>query len=105
MPSQSRATNTSTPHNQLSGPELLPVDHNVFAVGTAQKENPYLTTVTIIGSTLQIEIYTGSAVSLISQATLSKLWPQGKSPHLEDSPVCLRTNTGEEIRVVGLWGE
>ena len=63
-------------------PEPLPVDYNVFGVGTDKKANTYLVTVTVDGATLQMEIDTGSALTLISKATFSKLWPEGQSPRL-----------------------
>ena len=49
----------------------------------------------------QMEIDTGSALTLISEATYSALWPKGNSPRLEPTPVRLRTYSGEELRVVG----
>ena len=46
-------------------------------------------------------MYMGSVLTLISQATFSKLWPGRKAPHLESTSVPLRTYSGEELRVVG----
>ncbi|ETW98460.1 MAG: hypothetical protein ETSY2_42800 [Candidatus Entotheonella gemina] len=60
-----------------------------------------MTTITLNGATLQMEIDTGSALTLISEATYSALWPKGNSPRLEPTPVRLRTYSGEELRVVG----
>ena len=57
--------------------------------------------VDINGATLQMEIDTGSAMTLISQATFSKLWSQGNAPVLESTPIRLRTYSGEELKVVG----
>ena len=48
-----------------------------------------------------MDIDTGSALTLISQATFSKLWPGRNAPHLESTSVRLRTYSGEELRVVG----
>ena len=86
---------------QTPPPEPFPVDYNVFVVGTDKKVDPYLATVTINGATQQMEIDTGSALTLISQATFSKLWPDGNAPHLESTAVRLRTYSGEELEVVG----
>ena len=47
-----------------------------------------------------MEIDTGSASTLISQATFPQLWPQGKSPSLLSTPIRLRTYSGE-LKVVG----
>ena len=73
----------------------------MFVVATDRKVHPYLTTLSINSSTLQMEIDTGSALTLISQATFSKLWPGRNAPHLESTSVRLRTYSGEELRVVG----
>ena len=70
-------------------------------MGTDRKAGPYLTTVTINDATLQMEIDTGSALTLISESTFSKLWPQGNAPHLENTGIRLRTYTGKEIKVLG----
>ena len=48
-----------------------------------------------------MEIDTGSAVTLVSQATFSKLWPDGNSPRLEGTAVRLKTYSGQELEVVG----
>ena len=90
------------PATQVTPPqEPLPVDYNVFVAGADKKVDPYMTTVTINGATLQMEIDTGTALTLISHATFSNLWPDGSSPRLESTAVCLRTYSGEELRVVG----
>ena len=57
--------------------------------------------VDINGATLQMEIDTSSALTLISQATFSKLWSQGNAPVLESTPISLSTYSGEELKVVG----
>ena len=87
--------------NNLPTQLPLPVDYNIYELGMYKKVEPYLTKVTINGATLQMEIDTGSALTLISQATFSKLWPGDNSPHLERTPIRLRTYSGEELRVVG----
>ena len=48
-----------------------------------------------------MEIDTGSALTLISQETFRRLWPQGESPKLDSTPIRLRTYSGEELEVVG----
>ena len=88
-----------TPQPDL--PEPIPVDYNVFAVGTDKKVAPYLTTVAVNNAKLQMEIDTGSALTLISQATYSSLWPEGLSPPLQSTTVRLRTYSGEELEVLG----
>ena len=60
-----------------------------------------MASVEISGATLQMEIDTGSALTLVSQATFSQLWPHENAPRLETTPVRLRTYSGEELKVVG----
>lgn len=101
-----------SPEQQATGPpavtpsyippmEPLHVDYNVFVVGMDKKVDPYLTTVTINGAALQMEVDTGSSLTLISRDISSKLWERGNSPHLESTPVRPRTYSGEELIVVG----
>ena len=94
---------TRLPTTQETPPQQppLPVDYNVFVMGPDKTADPYLTTVTISGATLQMEIYTGSAATLVSQSTFSKLWPEGNSPHLEGTTVRLKTYSGQELEVEG----
>ena len=93
---------TGPPTTQETPPQQpLPVDYNVFVMGPDKTAEPYLTTVTINGATLKMEIDTGSAVTLVSQATFSKLWPDGNSPRLEGTAVRLKTYSGQELEVVG----
>ena len=56
---------------------------------------------TINGATLKMEIDTGSAVTLVSQATFSKLWPDRNSLRLEGTAVRLKMYSGQEFEVVG----
>ena len=77
------------------------MDYNVFVVGADKKVPPYLATVTVNNAKLQMEIDTGFALTLISQATYSSLWPEGLSPPLQSTTVRLRTYSGEELKVLG----
>ena len=86
---------------QVPPVEPLPVNYDLFALGTDKKVDPYLVSVDINGATLQMEIDTGFAMTLISQATFSKLWSQGNAPVLESTPIRLWTYSGEELKVVG----
>ena len=100
-PSLDSSTNTCPATPQVPPAEPHPVNYDIFAVGPDKKVDPYLVSVDIDGATLQMEIDTGSALTLISQATFSQLWPQGKSPSLQSTPIRLRTYSGEELKVVG----
>ncbi|KAL5515654.1 hypothetical protein EMCRGX_G000851 [Ephydatia muelleri] len=48
-----------------------------------------------------MEVDTGAAVSLISDATFKSLWPEASRPPLQPSSVLLRTYTGEQLTLVG----
>ena len=48
-----------------------------------------------------MEIETGAAVSLISEATYFQLWAGNRFPKLEPSALKLRTYSGEELKLVG----
>ena len=97
------SSSKALPNASPQGPpaEPFPVDYNIFAVGTDKKVDPYLAAVEINGATLLMEIDTGSALTLISRATFSKLWQQGESTKLEHTPIRLRTYSREELEVVG----
>ena len=99
-PSPGSSTSASHATPQAPPTEPLPVNYDVFEVETDRKVEPYLVSVDISGATHQMEIETGSAVTLVSEATFSKLWPPGKPPRLENTPIRLRTYSGEELRVV-----
>ena len=108
--SSKRNGNPAAPGNSISASpvaphvrptEPLPVNYEIYALGTDKKVDPYRVTVNINGAALQMEIDTGSALTLISQATFSTLWPQGKSPSLKSTSIHLRTYSGEELEVVG----
>ena len=72
--------------------ELVPVDYKIFAMGTDEKIEPHLVFVDVNGTPLQMEIdCTGSALTLISQETFSKLGVQGGAPQLEKTSLHLRT--------------
>ena len=89
-----------TPVHKVRPPNRSPVDFNIIAVGTDKKVDPYLAAVEINGATLLMEIDTGSALTLISQETFRRLWPQGESPKLDSTPIRLRTYSGEgQVRV------
>ena len=92
---------TGPPATDNAPTEPPPIEYNLYVVGRDKKAEPYTTTITLNGATLQMEIDTGSALTLISETTYSTLWPKGNSPRLEPTPVRLRTYSGEELRVVG----
>ena len=62
-------------------------------------ENPYVATLTVAGKPLQFEIDTGASLSLVSEETYHKLWP---NISLQDTSVKLRTYTGTPLKVLGV---
>lgn len=51
---------------------------------------------------LQMEVDTGAAVSVISEKTFQRLWPQESAPVLQPCSATLKTYTGETIQVNGM---
>ena len=78
----------------------LSVDYNLFAV-SVDRVAPITAEVLVNGSNLRMEIDTGAAVSLISEATYFQLWVGNSGPKLEPSALKLRTYSGEELKLVG----
>ena len=62
---------------------------------------PFTAAVLVNGASLDMEVDTGAALSLISAATYSQLWPPGSAPQLSTPSVRLHTYTGEELKLVG----
>ena len=81
-------------------PNPWQVDYNMFVVCT-NRVAPFKVRVEVEGAPLWMEIDTGAALSLISKTTYSQLWPEGRAPTLEKSPIRLCTYTGEELKLVG----
>ena len=86
---------------QVPPAEPLLGNYDIFAVGTDKKSHPYMVSVCISGATLQMEIDTGSVLSLVSQEVFSRLWPPGKSPHWR---VRLSNSELTQERNSGWWG-
>ena len=55
---------------------------------------------TVNNAKLQVEIDTGSALTPMSQATYSSLWPEELSSPVLSTTVRLRTYSGEELKVL-----
>ncbi|CAC5394574.1 unnamed protein product [Mytilus coruscus] len=63
------------------------------------KSKPYLVSVKLNNTEINMEIDTGASVSVISQETCKQVF--GSDNSLEKITVCLRTYTGEKIDVLG----
>ena len=62
------------------------------------KLKPLMVTVTMQDTPVRMEVDTGASLSLISQATLSSVWPETQ---LKSSTAKLPTYTGKEVTVKG----
>ena len=86
----SKAPPATTSASSTHPAQPLTMDYNMFLV-EADRVAPVKATVTIDGVQLQMEVDTGAALSLISKATYSKLWPAGQGPQLRKPAIRLRT--------------
>ena len=78
-----------------------PADYVVFQV-SREKVAPLMTSVQIDNKPLKMQVDTGAAMSLVSEATYRRLWPnKSTAPVLRGTSVRLRTYSGEELRVLG----
>ena len=59
-----------------------------------------MVTVTVNDSTLQMEVDTGAAASVISEETYRALW-RDNAPLIQQTKVKLRTYTGEILETLG----
>ena len=82
---------------QEAGPDMDDLILRVNIVGNSVVK-PYMAILEVNGQRLKMEIDTGAAVTLISQATQKALFPQAE---LQKSTVTLRTYTTEPLGVVG----
>lgn len=60
----------------------------------------YLITLKVEGRALEFEVDSGAAVTVISQETYRRTWPN-KPPPLQKEDMTLQTWTGEGLRVLG----
>ncbi len=65
------------------------------------RSDPLYATVQVNGASLKMEIDTWASASIISEETCGKLWSNDRTPALCESPIKLRTYTGEIIPISG----
>ena len=70
----------------------------ILHVGSRKRTPPYIVTVEADGASLRMEVDTGSSVSLVSDTTFRKLWPERK---LSDCGYCLHSYAKVPIKVLG----
>ena len=62
---------------------------------------PLKVTVRVNNADLDMEVDTGASVSIISEDTYNRLWPEKQQPSLQKSTITLRTYSGEQLSVKG----
>ena len=62
---------------------------------------PLKVTVKVNNADLDMEVDTGASVSIISEDTYNRLWPDKQQPSLQKSTITLRTYGGEQLSVKG----
>ena len=78
--------------------------YNLFHKSSNQaKSKPLVVRLEVQGSEVQMQIHTGSSVSLISEATFQEKWSADnpKRPTICPSQTVLCTYTGEPVYIVG----
>ena len=71
-------------------------DYSMYHV-TGTPVNPLLVTVSIINTSVEMEVDTGASVSIISEANYNHLWSTEDAPPIQESNVKLPTYSGEQI--------
>ena len=62
---------------------------------------PLKVTVCVDNVELDMEVDTGASVSIISEETYNRLWPEGQQSSLQESAITLRTYSGEQLSIKG----
>ena len=68
---------------------------------TGMSVKPLKVTLSVDNVDLDMEVDTGASVSIISEETYSRLWPEGQQPSLQESAITLRTYSGEQLSIKG----
>ena len=67
----------------------------------AERVAPFSVDVVASGARLRLEVDTGAALTLISEATYRRVWPADAAPRLTPTNIRLRTYTGEGLVIKG----
>ena len=62
---------------------------------------PLKVTVRVNNADLDMEVDTGASVSVISEDTYNRLWPEKQQPSLQESTIILRIYSREQMSVKG----
>ena len=77
------------------------LDLSLFYTATPRPK-PIEVSFQLEGQTMTMEIDTGATLSIMSEHTYKKLWPDEPRPQIKPSTARLTTHTGEKIHVVGV---
>ena len=97
-------TNKDKRHHTTHRVDEATEEYTLYALITQKSAAASLrTTILVDNRPVDMEVDTGAAFSLISEATFNKLWNSDTKPPLQSSglPLPLRTYTGEPIQVLG----
>ena len=101
----SKGTRSDELSDERSGKKPLDTEktetYALYNLSSSKSRMPLVQLLTVNGTPLQMQVDTGAVVSLISESTYMRVWPQVRRPALEKSGILLRTYTGEGINVVG----
>ena len=67
----------------------------------SKSPSPYKVNVTVNGFPIDMELYTGASLSVMTEEMFAKLHSNGKLPKLQKTETVLRTYTGEEVEPRG----
>ena len=95
-PRPQRKLTQHTTHNVTEDSE----DYTMYNLSGVSVE-PLKVTVRVDNADLDMEVDTGASVSIISEDTYSRLWPEGQQPSLQESTITLRTYGGEQLSIKG----
>ena len=88
-----------TVRDQVVGEECSEAtEYHLHALSTQQSSDPIIVEVSINGEQVHVEVDTGAAVSLVSEAVCKQLWP---SLALQQTPVKLKMYSGAPLEVKG----
>ena len=99
MAAQSPSQNKPV-HRAAQDVSDYPSEYTLYPV-TKPDAQPWQTSISVQDRNLLMEVDTGAAVTVISEATLNQVCGARSHSRLQPSTVKLRTYTGEEIPVVG----
>ena len=87
--------------HRLAGNESSPEQVHALFYEKDRPHPPLTLTMHLNEAKLRMEVDTGAAVSLISDATFKSLWSEASRPPIQPSSVLLCTYTGEQLTLVG----